>query len=86
MVSSAHASSLKFRLHTQLREFFAVLRLFCACFRILVSDNRVEILRLSDVELVFLKKAVGLSWWLDLADPDPAEFTSLYSMLGELEG
>jgi len=41
--------------------------------------------QVSEGELVFLKKALGPLWRLDLADHKPAELTNLNSMLGELE-
>lgn len=41
--------------------------------------------QVSEGELVFLKKALGPLWRLDLADHKSAELTNLNSMLGELE-
>jgi hypothetical protein len=41
--------------------------------------------QVSEGELVFLKKALGPLWRLDLADHKPAELTNLNSMLGDLE-
>jgi hypothetical protein len=52
--------------------------------RIAEIGERTDNLRVSDVELICLQKAVDLLW-LNLADHDPAEFTNLYPIPGELE-
>ena len=46
--------------------------------------GQVESPQVSDGELIFLKKALGPLWRLDLADHRPMELTNLDSMLNEL--
>ncbi|KAI9438692.1 hypothetical protein H4582DRAFT_191290, partial [Lactarius indigo] len=49
-----------------------------------VAHSQTEILQVSEGELVFVKKALGPLWRLDLADHRPMELTNLDSMLSEL--
>ncbi|KAH9003507.1 hypothetical protein EDB86DRAFT_3073295 [Lactarius hatsudake] len=48
------------------------------------ARSQTEIPQVSEGELVFIKKALGPLWRLDLADHRPMELTNLDSMLSEL--